>query len=62
MQIICFSLPLLPHPHSSEALDVCQGSKDVELHVQALLFTSETSLVLGSVILLALKPLARFLG
>lgn len=62
MQIICFTLPLFPHPHSSEALDVCHGLKDVELHVQVLLFTWETSLVLGCVILLTLNPLARFLG
>lgn len=35
--LIYLSLPLFPHPHFSEALDVCHGLKDVELYMQVLL-------------------------
>lgn len=60
--LIYFSFSLVPHPHFYEALDVCHGLKDVELHVQVLLFTWVAFLVLVCVIFLIQRPLARFLG
>lgn len=60
--LIYFSLPLFPHPHFSEVLDVCHGLNDVELHVQVLLFTWIIFLVLLCVTFLIQKPLARYLG
>lgn len=60
--VIYFSLPLFPHPHFSDALDVCHGLKDVELHVQVLLLTWITFLVLVCVIFPNSEATSRFLG